>query len=333
MEKQYPQIYKQGDYPQRLGTNKSLVTIAQSGCFVSSFAMKACFYGHQINPVQLNDLLVQSQIFVQENLLPDYALARIYSDINYIKTLDYEPIPTDLNTIKNFLDNPNTTITIRINLGNGNLHFVEAIACDGHSLHIANPLTGRIEDFTQRYGDPIKANLHVLVYTGPVKQALPVPPPVPPASQPTDGVAQRFNQAIAKSGNFDKVCQYLGVTNDQAIQPGSGADLVIKRFELLQEELDNIHKVQPVALPTAPVTPAPVAPETPVVDTSVDTTPKPVDTTPTPPIAFQDGTAPVASNAAAAVPTTSVGTKPFTIASGTVTPMEFLRAVFTLLFK
>lgn len=334
MEKQYPQLYKQGDFPQRLGTDKSMVTIAQSGCFVTSFAMKATFYGHPINPVQLNDLLVQAQVFQDANLLPDNALAQIYKDIFYIKTLDYEPIPTDLENIRQLLTAPTVTVTIRINLGHGNLHFVEAVACDGHTLHIANPLSGHVEDFSQFYGDPVKANLHVLVYNGPAIQA---PQPTAQPQPESTGVAQRFNQAIAKSGNFDTVCQYFGISNDQAIQPGTGAQLVIDRIKQLQEQVEQLQKA-PATVVSVPanqqvsVTTTAV-PAVPSNDTANGNTPpvngNPMTTTPV----FKDGTTAIGSSAATAVPTPSAGTKPTTIASGAVSPIEFLRAIFTLLFK
>ena len=57
----YPQIYSQRDpqwASQKLGTVIG-ATIGQYGCFITSFAMIARYYGHQITPNALNDIFTQ----------------------------------------------------------------------------------------------------------------------------------------------------------------------------------------------------------------------------------------------------------------------------------
>lgn len=336
MEKQYPQLYKQGDFPQTLGTNKSTISIATSGCFVSSLAMKAVLYGHQVTPAQLNIVLVGKGIFIQENLLPDNALSQVFSDIHYIKTFDYEPIHTDLANIANLLADPATTLTIRINLGNGNLHFVEAVACDGTTLHIANPLSGQIEDFSKNYGSPITANLHVLVYTGPVPQV--AVPTQPAPSTDTTGVAQRFSQAITKSTNFDTVCSFLGIPQDQAVQRDLGANLVIDKFKFLQKEvedqqkvIDDLQKAKPVVAPAAPVA-APVVASVPVADVTPATPPVTPPVASEQPIHFQDGSLPIPGTGTQSAPPVTIGQKSPSLGAGASLIASFIRGVFRVLF-
>lgn len=331
--KNYPVFYRQGNYPEILGTSDSRITIAQSGCFVTSFAMKATFYKHPVTPPQLNQLLVDKKLFVDANLLTDDALSKVYDDIKYIKTFDYEPIPTDLINIKNLLADAGTTVTIRINLGSGNLHFVEAIACDGVVLHIANPLSGSIEDFSQRYGNPVTALLHVLVYYS--ASVLPVspPPPSPAVAASTPGaptpLATSFNNAIVKSNNFDKVADFLGINAADRVQLTAG-DTAVAKFEYLQQEVEQLQNQKPTVVTqtiTVPASPlpqvAPSAAQLPVTPVSVTVS------TPT----FANGKPAVASDPTAPVPTPP---QPATIsqtASGSVSPWEFFKALIkTLLF-
>lgn len=318
-QKIYPQHYRQGDYSTRLGTAKSSVSIAQSGCFVTSLAMKAGFYGHTVTPPELNLLMVTKGVFIQENLLSDNALSQIYDDVKYLKTFDYEPIPTDLNNIRNLLAQPATTLTVRINLGSGNLHFVEAVACDGFSLHILNPLFGQIEDFAQHYGNPVSANLHVLVYNGPVVSTIGATP-----APETTALAQRFNQTVTKSTNFDVVASYLGISNDQAIRNDAG-QMVVDRIKDLSRQLQHLQeeKAAAEAVPAASV-----------VNITIPPIPTSTHDAITPPAAptFQDGSKPVSGkeqNSVATKPSQPISPAP---QSGKVSIGEFIKALLKTLF-
>lgn len=251
MEKTYPVIFNQNNYQDILGfpkNNENITnteTIAEGGCFDSSLAMKASYYGIQVDPPSLNQLFVKNSVYIEvsggaKDLLPDNALSLVYPQVKYIKTLDYEPIPTDLGTIKGLLADLATTITLRINLGSGNYHFVEAVDAnpDAKTLHIANPLTGVIEDFSQRYGNPVTANLHAIVYIGPI----PVPvPPVVIANAPTTNPSQlatTFGQAITKANNFNTVADFFGLTADQRVTTTAG-QLVVDQVKQLQVSLQQ----------------------------------------------------------------------------------------------
>jgi hypothetical protein len=236
--KQFPVIYNQNDYIDLLG-NSTVNTIKSSGCFLTSGAIKLGYYGITITPPDLNKLLIQKGLYSNSDLLSDNWISSVYPEVKYLKTFDYEPIPTDLQNIASLLSDPAITLTIRINLGGGNLHFVEAVNCDGTTLHIANPISGMVEDFSQRYGNPVTANLHVLVYTGVVPQ--PVAPITP------SPLATNFNNAITKSNNFDKVCDFLGISQQARVTTTSGQDVVtlIQQLQLsLHNEEEYAHKLE-----------------------------------------------------------------------------------------
>lgn len=241
--KNYPVHYSQND-PQwaniPLGTSKT-VTIGSGGCFVTSLASKANYYGITVDPAMLNTLFTNKPIYINGDLLPDNALAQAYQQVIYLKTIDYEPIPTDLGTIANLLSDNATTLTARINLGNGNYHFVEIVNCDGTTLHILNALNGQIEDFTKNYGNPVTAKLHVLVYTGTVPQPV-VAQPQQQSVAPSTAIAIAYGNAITKSKNFDTVAQFLGMSNDTAVTTTAGQQ-VVNMISDLQKQLeeDNTH--------------------------------------------------------------------------------------------
>lgn len=335
MEKIYPVLYNQNDYPNVPLGNSLTETIAAGGCFDCSFAMKACYYGHQIDPVALNQKFNELGIYVSpdgspvnRDLLGDNALEKVFADIKYVKTFDYEPIPTDLGNIFNLLSDPTITVTLRINLGNGNLHFVEAVSADptAKTLHIANPLSGKIEDFQQHYGDPITAKLHAIIYSGPPPQA-----PASPADQGSSPLAVSFRQAITKSTNFDVVCKYLGISNDQAVQVGCGQQ-VVDRFIYLQQEIESLHKLLDEA--QKPATQAMVLPNTTQASSIIPPANSPTlsqGSTPVviPPITpvFQNGKPAVGSNTNKKLPKRVLGVTMPTNQSGSVGIWEFIKSI------
>jgi hypothetical protein len=263
MQKNYPTLYNQQNYskiPDDLLGFSLTETIAMGGCFVTSFAMKACFYGVSVDPPSLNQLFKNKNIYISvsggdKDLLGDNALSLVYSQMSYLKTIDYEPIPTDLSNIQALLTDPATTLTLRINLGSGNYHFVEAVSCDGSTLHIANPLTGAIEDFAKNYGNPITARLHVLIYVGPVVAT--ISPPA--ASQTPSALATSFNNAITMANNFKTLAVGLGITPEAQVTTTCGQQILdmvnlleanLKQAQEQNAELQTtIHDLQ-VATPT-----------------------------------------------------------------------------------
>ena len=154
-----------------LGT-ASGVTIQNDGCYVTSDTDGAVYFGKDTDPARLNQAYTQAGVFVNQDLLPDDALARVYPDITLQEVDNYQTIPADLNKLKDLVADPTLFIIVEIDLGSGNTHFTPVVDCDGTTVTIANPWDGTIENFTKDYGDPAKNILKFVVYKGtPANQA------------------------------------------------------------------------------------------------------------------------------------------------------------------
>jgi hypothetical protein len=182
-------LFGQRDYPGfKLGTS-TIDTIASAGCFLTSLAMKASYYGHTITPPDLNNEFISRNLYhpldlkiTDKNLelLSGDELSKVFADCQYVNVYDYTNIPTDLNLLKTLLADLGNTVTIEIdfdhNLSNGiQTHFVEAQSYDGTTLMIYDPWFKSVDNFTKNYGtDLSKTILKFIVYHGtPVTPANP----------------------------------------------------------------------------------------------------------------------------------------------------------------
>ena len=198
--KVYPTIYSQQDprwANKELGSQAG-ATIGQLGCYDTSFAMKACYYGKQTDPASLDDAFTAGNVFVNADLLTDDALNKIYGDIQYVESDHYETIPADLQKLKGYAQDNTITVTLCIAVGSG-YHFVELVDCDGTTVTIANPWTGKIENFTSLYGSPTTNILRFIVYKGPA--------PVPMMQVPQS----TYTNLVTKASNFDAVATALKI--------------------------------------------------------------------------------------------------------------------------
>jgi len=165
--KNYPIIYSQQD-PRwaniELG-NAAGSTIGSYGCYDTCFSMKACYYGKNINPAELNQLFKDKEIYVNANLLTDSALNEVFPEIEYIGSDHYEEVPADLAKLQEYMSDPNITVTLCVDMPVG-VHFVEVVDCDTASVTIANPWTGLVEPFSKLYGDAKTNILRYIVYKG-----------------------------------------------------------------------------------------------------------------------------------------------------------------------
>jgi hypothetical protein len=199
--RQYPVIYNQRDslwasHP--VGDGVDGATIALYGCFITAWASKAGYYGHPITPPSLNDRFVQQHLFFEGDLVSsDADLQTVFPDIRYLQTDHYEKIPADLGQLKRLSDDPTITVTLEIDLGAGNTHFVELHWCDGTTVQIYNPYYGSDEDFRLHYGDPAGNILKYVVYQGtPVTASVPVP-------------SETFDRLVHNSTQWDGCCDYF----------------------------------------------------------------------------------------------------------------------------
>lgn len=175
----FPIIFSQRDIrwsSQRLGTVDGS-NLGEEGCYLVSFCILANYYGHEIAPDALDDLFTENKWYIDGNLLTDAGLQRAYPDCHYVATYPYVTTPADLNQLRDIIADPTASVIIEIDLGGGETHFAVVVDCDGETVTIANPWDGKIENFTQDYGDPKKNILKFVVYKG--------TPVVTPNSSPT----------------------------------------------------------------------------------------------------------------------------------------------------
>lgn len=183
-----PKVYAQRDpawTAQRLGTVNGS-TIGQYGCYITSFAMLACYYGHYVTPAQLdniftNDPITLTPIYVNGDLCPDNGLQQAFADCVFQKAYDFTHIPADLNVLKDLLADPTTSVILELdfdhnpNDGQVQAHFVVAVDCDGQKVTIADPWYAGVAPFSQNYGlNPSETILRFVVYKGtPASSAAP----------------------------------------------------------------------------------------------------------------------------------------------------------------
>jgi Peptidase_C39 like family len=220
-----PQLYSQQD-PQWastvLGTGNNAITIGTSGCYLTSFSMIANYYGHQINPLQLNQLFISNNLYVEGNELTDKALQSLYANCTYQQSIDYSNTPASLSILQTYLSDPTMSVILEVNANPEGpsstleTHFVVAIACDGTNITIADPWTGQLNSGTP-YGDWPTTIQKFVIYKG-----------TPPATG-TYVDSATFDTLVSKSTNYDAFVK-IGYTE---------ADQVTEKVSALQATIDN----------------------------------------------------------------------------------------------
>jgi N-acetyl-anhydromuramyl-L-alanine amidase AmpD len=188
--KHFPALYAQRDArwaSQRLGTADG-ITLGQYGCYVTSMAMLACYYGHPITPAALDDLYTARQIYVNGDMMPDDALHRAFPDLELVAVHDYSNVPADLGVLRSIAADPALMAIVGLDFDHNpsdgiQTHFSPLADCDGAHVQLADTWYGGvIADMTVNYGpDPASTIQKVVVYRGPA----PAAPSTPAASAPT----------------------------------------------------------------------------------------------------------------------------------------------------
>lgn len=171
----YPQIYSQRDPQwagQRLGTVNG-ATIGQYGCYVTSFAMTACYFGHQITPNALDDIFTNKQLYADGDLINnDGDLSEVFSDIQFQKSYFYVDGPADLNLLKQLSSDDTLAVILEVDFDHDpndgiQTHFVCLHEYDGNTFKIYDPWYGTDDDFSLHYGsNPAQTILKLVVYKG-----------------------------------------------------------------------------------------------------------------------------------------------------------------------
>jgi len=171
----YPQIYSQRDpqwASQRLGTVDG-ATIGQYGCYITSFAMTAGYFGHQITPNALDDIFTNKQLYANGDLINnDGDLSKVFPDILFQQAYDYSNNPADLNLLKQLLADDTLAVIIELDFDHDpndgiQTHFVCLHDYDGTTFKIYDPWYGTDDDFSLHYGsNPAQTIQKFVVYKG-----------------------------------------------------------------------------------------------------------------------------------------------------------------------
>lgn len=171
----YPQTYSQRDPQwagQRLGTVNG-ATIGQYGCYVTSFAMTAGYFGHQITPNALDDIFTNKNLYADGDLISnDNDLSQVFSDIQFVQAYSYVNDPADLNLLKELSGNDSIAVILEVDFDHNptdglQTHFVCLHEYDGNTFKIYDPWYGTDDDFSLHYGDnPAQTILKFIVYKG-----------------------------------------------------------------------------------------------------------------------------------------------------------------------
>lgn len=164
---------------QQLGTVAG--TIGQYGCLLTCMSMLASYYGHNINPAEMDNWLKNNSGYVQGNLYRNDAFAREFPDCGYKDpifctnyTAPLDKINAELKAgrpvvvMVDFDHDPNDGIQT---------HFVLIVGLNDDGVYIINdPWYGDQVFFTGRYGiDQGLAINQIDLFSGPVVDATPQP--------------------------------------------------------------------------------------------------------------------------------------------------------------
>ena len=152
-----------------LGTSKS--NIGGYGCLMVNAAMVARYYGHDVNPAQMNQLLIDNGGYVNGNLFVFGALTDIFPDVvidwnNFINCID---TPAPLGTIDAMLlAGYPVIVMVDFNPSDADIdqHWVTIVGKQNGSYIINDPIDGARVTFESRYGDPARYIFRIVVYKG-----------------------------------------------------------------------------------------------------------------------------------------------------------------------
>lgn len=155
-----------------LGTSNS--TIGDYGCLLTALAMLCKYYGKNVDPISLNQMLINIGGYLNGNLYKWYeGITKIFSDIvlTKLQITTYKLTDVDFNAIKAEIDagrpviievdfNPSTAIA--------DMHFVLLTGYDGDTYYVNDPWYGDNANLN-RYGVPAITIQRYVFHSGPVQ--------------------------------------------------------------------------------------------------------------------------------------------------------------------
>lgn len=173
-----PDVYVQRDprwANQRLGTCAGTL-IGPEGCYLTSFAMMAGYYGHHVAPDALNNAFALKGLYADGCLMNDNQLARLYPDLALEAVHDWSQVPADLGVIARAMADPALSVVLELDFDHNpadgtQTHFVLAAGGPADNPWIYDPWYGdgaHPQPLAQNYGStPAQTIQKAVIYRGP----------------------------------------------------------------------------------------------------------------------------------------------------------------------
>lgn len=147
----------------------STTTIGSYGCLLVCHAMMLNYYGKELDPIILNQIYKEKNVFDQGNLINFYAAADVYGDITADERYVCLDVPCDMSKVDKYLLEKKPVIAHVDNVNNDNRpdHFVLIIGKDEQGKYFINdPWEGETYYFHAKYGDPARNIYGLRLYSG-----------------------------------------------------------------------------------------------------------------------------------------------------------------------
>jgi len=155
----------------KLGTS-TVCTIGSDGCLLCDVTSICNYYGKEVTPDVMNELMKKNGGFVSGALLVYGAVTDIYPDIkiDWDNFIDCSTIPAPLDKIDKILFSKRPVI-VKVDYDTGTTkvdqHWVTIIGkTEDGAYNIYDPIDGSEQFFQSRYGDPVRYIFKIVTYTG-----------------------------------------------------------------------------------------------------------------------------------------------------------------------
>lgn len=175
-----PTIYSQRDNAwSGIKLGSSNVTIGGYGCLITCMAMLCKYYGKDVNPASINQLLNQVKGYSDGNLYKWYSgVPAIYGDIKCTRIVDtsdhavrddeWALVDAELSAGRPVI----TEVDFIPATSGVDMHFVLIIEGSKGNYKVADPWYGDISELT-RYGEPSKTVQQFVFHSGPIQAPKP----------------------------------------------------------------------------------------------------------------------------------------------------------------
>ena len=155
----------------KLGTS-TIATVGSDGCLLCDVTSVCNYYGKEVTPDVMNELMKKNKGFVSGALLVYGAVTDIYPDItvDWDNFIDCSTVPAPLDKIDKLLFS-NKPVIVKVDYDTQTAkvdqHWVTIIGkTEDGSYIIYDPIDGSEQFFQSRYGDPARYIFKIVTYNG-----------------------------------------------------------------------------------------------------------------------------------------------------------------------